>query len=300
MFDPRTTSFSAENALLLAKLCNIAYLDETPAQTATVQLGLTNFQWIHLIGAFGDCDGFVASGNDFAVLAFRGTKDAKSWMDDLEATPVPYPWLFKGGPEVGQIHAGFGHALCDAWPQIRDAINKIAPVTPANAPANSNPAPTLWITGHSLGGALAVLAGAALSIWSEAPIRSVNGIYTFGQPRVGLYSFCGNYDHVLSSKTFRFVNNKDLVPRVPFRGWDYADVGQMIHFDKDGTPELESVQWASFLSRTISSFQDLFSITANFNYDVGDHSMAGYERLVQGQSEQLDALFPRKPPNTKR
>jgi hypothetical protein len=95
------------------------------------------------------------------------------------------------------------------------------------------------------------------------------------------------------------VNNQDLVPRVPFRGWDYADIGQMIHFDKDGTPHLESVQWASFLSRTISSFQELFNITSNFNYDVGDHSMAGYEQLVQGQAAQLDALFSQILPNTK-
>jgi hypothetical protein len=171
MFDPRTNSFSAQNALLLAKLCNIAYDDQAPAEQQAGQLGLTNFQWIHLIGAFGDCYGFAASGDGFAVLAFRGTKDAKSWMDDLEATPVPYPWLFEGGPEVGQIHAGFGHALRDAWPQIRDAINKIAPVAPANATGSSNAAPTLWITGHSLGGALAVLAGSAFSMWSDAPIR---------------------------------------------------------------------------------------------------------------------------------
>jgi triacylglycerol lipase len=119
----------------------------------------------------------------------------------------------------------------------------------------------------------------------------VNGIYTFGQPRIGLYPFCGNYDHVLCSKTFRFVNNQDLVPRVPFRGWDYADLGQMIHFDEDGDPQLESVQWASFLSRTIGSFQDLFGIAGNLNYDVGDHSMARYQALVDSNQDALDALF---------
>ena len=32
------------------------------------------------------------------------------------------------------------------------------------------------------------------------------------------------------------VNNKDLVPRVPFRGWDYSDVGEMIHFTENGAP----------------------------------------------------------------
>jgi triacylglycerol lipase len=154
--------------------------------------------------------------------------------------------------------------------------------------------PTLWLTGHSLGGALAVLAGAAFSMWSDAPIRSVNGIYTFGQPRVGLYKFCGNYDHLLSRKTFRFVNNQDLVPRVPFRGWDYADLGQMIHFDSSGQPKLQSSQWSSFLSRTLQSFKEFFDIAGHAQSDVRDHDMNGYADLVAAEQADLTALFPKK------
>ena len=128
-------------------------------------------------------------------------------------------------------------------------------------------------------------------MWSDAPIRSVSGIYTFGQPRVGLYKFCGSFDHILSRKTFRFVNNEDLVPRVPFRGWDYADVGQMIHFDKNGEPKLQSSQWSNFLSRTFQSFKEFFDIAGHAQNDVRDHDMAGYARLVQTKASALDALF---------
>ena len=88
------------------------------------------------------------------------------------------------------------------------------------------------------------------------PVRLVNGIYTFGQPRIGLYNFCGNYDQLLRLQTFRFVNKEDLVPRVPFRGWDYADLGCMIHFDNAGKPVLQSSQWRNFLSRSIESFKE--------------------------------------------
>ena len=66
-------------------------------------------------------------------------------------------------------------------------------------------------------------------------IRPVGGVYTFGQPRIGLHNFCGAYDRLLAGKTFRFINREDLVPRVPFRGWNYADLGQTIHFDSSGT-----------------------------------------------------------------
>src|SRR5262245_34762290 len=87
-------------------------------------------------------------------------------------------------------------------------------------------------------------------------------------PRVGLFNFCNNYNQLLRSRTFRFVNREDLIPRVPFRGWDYADVGNMIHFDNTGAPVLESLQWRNFLSRSIEGFKEFFSISTNFGADV--------------------------------
>jgi triacylglycerol lipase len=288
-FQPRATSFSAVNAQLLARLCNAAYLDQVPARDATLQLGLPGFIWIDLTQHFEDLFAIAAGGNGFVVIAFRGTQNFDDWMDDLRATPVSFPWMFDGGPEVGAIHAGFGHAVRDAWTQIQDSFGNLIP-TPDVAPGITEQ-PTVWLTGHSLGGALAIIAGAACSMWSAAPIRSIAGIYTFGQPRVGLYDFCGNFDHLLKQRTFRFVNKQDLVPRVPFRGFDYADLGQMIHFDNNGTPRLESAEWRNFLGRTLQSFDDFFNIAGHAQTDVADHSMAGYQQLVDGHVADLQALF---------
>lgn len=287
-FEPNASEFSATNALQLAQLCKAAYLDEESARTTAQQLGLPEFIWIDLTEQFTELFAIAAAGEGYAVIAFRGTKDFDSWMDDLQATPVSFQWIFAGGPNVGDIHAGFGHALCDAWSKIKQALDNLIP-GPAVAPGSTSP--TLWLTGHSLGGALAVLTGAALSMWSEAPMRSVAGIYTFGQPRVGLYGFCGNFDHLLKQRTFRFVNKDDLVPRVPFRGFDYADLGQMIHFDNDGTPQLQSLEWANFLNRTLQSFEDFFNIAGHVPTDVADHSMDGYEQLVRDHEKELQALF---------
>jgi len=207
---------------------------------------------------------------------------------------VRFSWLFEGAPEVGDVHAGFGHALRDAWARIASALDTVAPRPPKNmdpAELARTPQRTLWVTGHSLGGALAVLAGAAFSMLPGDAMRPVNGIYTFGQPRIGLHPFCGNYDRLLESKTFRFVNKQDLVPRVPFRGWDYADVGRMIHFDDKGTPHLQSVQWTNLLARTFESFGEFFNIAGHVQIDVGDHSMQGYADLVTSRSAALNALF---------
>src|SRR5690606_37727833 len=68
------------------------------------------------------------------------------------------------------------------------------------------------LTGHSLGGALAVLATAVLKIGLRMPVA---GVYTYGQPRVGDAEFCRVYDQVLKDITFRYVNDADVVPHLP-------------------------------------------------------------------------------------
>jgi hypothetical protein len=46
VFDAEAPGFSAGNALILAQLCEAAYLDQVPARAAAQQLGLTGFIWI--------------------------------------------------------------------------------------------------------------------------------------------------------------------------------------------------------------------------------------------------------------
>jgi len=293
-FDPQATRFSAKNAVLLAQLSNAAYRTKIDAETIVrQQLGFTDFYWIDLTKQFRNVYAIGAGCDEFAVVAFRGTQNAKDWMTDLHATPVSFQWIFENGPNVGSIHAGFGHAVRDAWRKVSTAVEKMIPPPPDSKDLkglSTTPQRTLWFTGHSLGAALAVLTGAVFSMWEQARIRPVNGVYTFGQPRVGLYQFCGSYDHVLNAKTFRFVNKEDLVPRVPFRGWDYADIGRMIHFTSSGEPKLESPEWTNFLSRTFQSFRDFFHIATNLQTDVGDHAMDGYLQLVQSQATALNKL----------
>jgi triacylglycerol lipase len=294
-FEPQALTFNAANAAILAGLAKAAYGSYDEAKAAAAACGLNTFEWIDLNEQFRDVYAFVAGGSEYVVIAFRGTdpKDWKNWMTDLQATAARFDWLFQGAAEVGEVHAGFGHALFDAWVKIESALDKVMP----KAPMGTDPADmankterTLWLTGHSLGAALAALTGAVFSMWKDDVRRQVNGIYTFGQPRIGLYKFCGNYDHQLHTRTFRFVNKKDLVPRIPFRGWDYADVGQMIHFDSNNEPQLQSAEWNNFLSRNLQSFSDFFDIITRFNTGVGDHDMDAYQQLVESQAAALAAL----------
>lgn len=82
---------------------------------------------------------------------------------------------------------------------------------------HDNPKAKLFITGHSLGGALATLYATMLNYTGETEIASkLSAVYTFGQPRIGDADFAEYASEHLAGKYFRVVYCNDLVPRVPF------------------------------------------------------------------------------------
>jgi pimeloyl-ACP methyl ester carboxylesterase len=80
-----------------------------------------------------------------------------------------------------------------------------------------NPHAQLFVTGHSLGGALAAVYGAMLHYNAETEITDrLAAIYTFGQPRVGDQNFANYANEKLKGHYNRVVYCNDIVPRVPF------------------------------------------------------------------------------------
>ena len=250
----------------------------TLSEAALSPLGFTDFAWIDLQTVFDDVCAFVTSSPTYNLLVFRGTKIPQNWMTDLACTPARFDWIFTAAPALGEIHAGFGHCLADG---LKDIITDLS---------SRDQTKRLIVTGHSLGGALAALAPVCFAVMNTN-IRPVSAIYTFGQPRIGLHNFCNTYAQMLTNKLVRFVNKQDLVPRVPLRGWDYADEGTMIHFDSMGTPTIQSEEWQGFLARTLQSFGDFWEIMSHIGVDVGDHSMAGYLDLIQQNQGTLTPLL---------
>jgi triacylglycerol lipase len=144
---------------------------------------------------------------DGAVLvAFRGTADLRNWLTDLDCFRTLPRWA-----EGGEVHLGFCNAIDQIWDDLIDSIHA---------------GDRLIFTGHSLGGALAMLAAFRLR-------GQVEAVYTFGQPRVGNKAFALFYDAALRDRTFRVVHAADIVPRVPWLLGTYRHAGHEVYFARE-------------------------------------------------------------------
>jgi pimeloyl-ACP methyl ester carboxylesterase len=199
------------NALLLAEACNLAYLNE-PEGVAGFRdlLGLS----ARLISA-DNTQAYVAENDQVVLVAFRGSQ-APSTLDGLK------DWLLTNAnnylilPEgrigtdfaaagVGcRFHRGFLEALDEIWEALLGAVTKAL---------ESGERP-LWITGHSLGGALALLAAWRL----QRSFVTVHSVITFGAPMIGNEAAARAFEQEFSGKIFRYVNLEDPVPLLPSVG----------------------------------------------------------------------------------
>jgi hypothetical protein len=134
----------------------------------------------------------VAEGSKAMFVTFAGSDPGKAidWVTDFQALPTP-----------SGLHSGFDAAVGTVWSKIQSAIeNRLAPDKP------------VFFTGHSLGGALAILAAARTAHLTNPPEIVV---YTFGSPRNGGAELFTEYTPPLGNKTFRLIHGTDVVPTVP-------------------------------------------------------------------------------------
>ena len=196
----------------LAVMCENAYLAPEEAKKAFLALGA---EQVHPVAA-ESMVAYVVGAADVAVVVFRGTDDLADWLVNLDCRTAETPH--------GTIHKGFYEAY-HATPNLPQSLrSQILAHLKERQPKH------LWITGHSLGGALALVC--AYDLVEKEKMR-INGILTFGQPMV-VHPQLGNYlDQLLAGRYTYFVNGKDIVPRVPPT---YVHCGARISF-QDGQIE---------------------------------------------------------------
>jgi len=128
----------------------------------------------------------------------------------------------------------------------------------------------VWITGYSLGGAIALLASIRL-LASDA--TAVDRLCTFGQPAVGSSTLCAHCDEALFDRYIRCVNHTDAVAD-PVSMWR-EHTGALWYFDVDGRLHHE-VTWRQNLADHIDAPRRLGGLS-----QIAAHSMAAYLPLLQ-------------------
>ncbi len=202
------SSFSLSSAVTLMQLCLESYQmlidyenDQTftlPAQYTLQEQFLTeeHFSGDSLNGMVPIA--FIATSGSAIYVVFRGTVTISEWISDATLSQVNYTDVANGG----KTETGFT-AVYDS---IRQAImQKVTSLAAAGSYT------TLYITGHSLGGALSTLAAPDLAAHTSFnhPI-----VYTFAGPRAGDPTFASVYNNAIAT-SWRVVNTNDEVPKLP-------------------------------------------------------------------------------------
>jgi hypothetical protein len=138
------------------------------------------------------------------VIAYRGTlapggpnprEILDDWVNNAQTRMVRRP-------DFGDVHDGFYDSHHALWDDVKAGIAKRLNPTPPAA---------IIVTGHSKGGALAVLGASAIRrTWKNLPVHVV----TFAAPRAGGRTFADLYK-TLGIPTLRYENRADLVPYLP-------------------------------------------------------------------------------------
>ena len=168
-----------------AQLANAAY---APAEELAAILKADNFELVkHKLLPATQVSYFLTHVNGVQTVAIRGTANVQNVMVDLDVN-------LKQDTQLGiQVHQGFSSAALAVYHDLQSSIKKDQPIQ---------------TTGHSLGGAVALLLG----MYLKQEGYQLASIITFGQPKVTNVGGAQQYSNLPLT---RVVTTEDIVPLVP-------------------------------------------------------------------------------------
>ncbi len=132
---------------------------------------------------------YTVENEDYISIVFRGTSSKHNATTDLKILPREFLDI-----KDTEVHGGFYNVAVKTKNILDSLLDKNKPI---------------YITGHSLGGAISILLGSLLN--TEGYDVSV---YTFGSPPVGNKMFI---DHIEGLKHYRYFHRFDIVSRLDKR-----------------------------------------------------------------------------------
>ncbi|MBW8191962.1 lipase family protein [Neiella marina] len=261
---PYVSKLDAGNAYWMARLAEAVYSHRSEndlrpdeaAILATLKADDEGFQSV--FGADNNsAQAALIEHQDYLCISCRGTDELADWLDNIKAFPSEQ--LF------GKFHRGFWHSVEDIWAPIAE---RLAAVQAQQQQQKGRKLP-VFITGHSLGGAMAVIM-AAKFVHADEPFTSV---YTFGQPRAMTRETARLFNVECGERVYRFHNNNDMVTRVPARAMGYSHVGCYLYISEEKSIHREPGFWFRFLDAIDGA---VAAVKEKGLDGIEDHGMARY------------------------
>lgn len=182
---------------------------------------------------------YHSKASDTAIVAIRGTYNITDIIRDFEFEVEPYKCIL----DYGNVHRGFQHIYFAVRDSIIEGIKSIPDIK------------RCILTGHSMGGALCVLA--APDLHNQHILSGPPEVVTFAAPRAGLKDFVDKFNVDIPDCT-QIINKWDFVTRIPplFHGFDHT--GQLIKID--GGTTLDSYRAHSLEESYIPGLNDLVKL----------------------------------------
>lgn len=172
-----------------------------------------------------------------SYVAIQGTHELEHWLTNLSA--------WRRGWRRWRVHAGFADAADPIARDLEWYVDTIFMHRPI-------------ITGHSLGGVVALMVAAALPCPCD--------VIAFGMPKSGAGPELAK---AAGGRVLRIQNGSDAVPRRPF--WRRYDGGQLLYIDNDDYLIANPSIWHRFKDRAF--------MLAQWE-QITDHSMTGYRAEI--------------------
>jgi len=263
-----------QQSLLFAELSQISYMPPAPALACVRKIGFLDSTYFDRDGA----QAYRFRSQDDCVIVCRGT-EPNEWNDvkaDANAVTVL-------AETIGRVHSGFKQEVDDLWPVLERALAE-----------NRLP---LWFAGHSLGAAMATICAARCKVSKIS--SDPEALFTYGSPRVGARAYV---DHPKLIH-FRWVNNNDIVTRVPPTWWGYRHGGREMYIDCRGR-----VRMIKGWRRTIDRVRGFLRGLTRLNIDhFSDHSIERYidylhtaverQRQCMSRHDRPALIVPRRRPD---
>jgi hypothetical protein len=229
-------------AHVLGTCAGYAYSDADTVAMIAARLGLEDARCLEVAQAVDAM--FIASTafllqsrcGRVVILCYRGTEPASfvNWLTDADVSPEPAPFRFAPGAPPFLVHGGFYRNVRATRYLVIEALQRALAgraVSP-ELPDPPHALEALYVTGHSLGAAMAALLGVMLATDpAYGPIAArLRAVYTYGQPMIGepaLAAACQAHPF-LGTRVLRYVYGRDVVPALP-----PTASGRFAHFGRE-------------------------------------------------------------------